>query len=284
MSLIPHNLGLPLSKGGSAMESTRKGFKIPRALKIGERYTLAFHDHDLSKAPHQGRLQDLSPDYLCIDAPAELRPPRGTPVTISSLGRPSEEYSFSTEILGRRRLNGHLPVLLVKTPDTIKHKQRRSAFRVSVTLRARVEWEEKDRPGEWIEKPGVFTNMSGGGGQLFLRQDPAAEILNISIIPADGFVEEWARRQLANLTAKRPFICRDPYEQASKKIRAQFCSIGARIVNSKIHTEDGRGPIYALSIAFVKSQENCYRLVRYHERKALQKGAPNLPQAVTTAT
>ncbi|MBN97901.1 MAG: hypothetical protein CME16_01450 [Gemmatimonadetes bacterium] len=265
------------------MKSTRKGFKIPRALKIGERFTLAFQDHDLSKFPHQGRLQDLSPEYLCIDAPAELRPPRGTPVTISSLRNSAEEYTFSSKILGNSCLNGNLPVLLLKTPDTIKHKQRRSSFRVSVTLRARVEWEEIDKPGEFFEKPGVFTNMSGGGGQLFLRQNPATEKLDISIVPADGFVEEWARRQRANLSAKRPFIRRDPYAEACKKIRAQFRSINARIVNSKIHTEDARGPIFALSIAFVKPQENCYRLVRYHERQTLQKGAFSSPHPVITA-
>jgi hypothetical protein len=265
------------------MKATKKGFKIPKALKIGERYILAFHDPDLSKTPHQGRLQDLSSDYLCIDAPADLRPPRGTPVTISSLRESADEYSFSSEIIGRRRLNGHLPVLLIKPPNNIEHKQRRSAFRVSVTLRVLVEWEEEEKPGELFEKPGVLTNLSGGGGQLFLRQQPATETLSISVLPPDGFVEEWAKRQRANLPTKRPFICRDPFEQACEKIRAQLRSLEAKIVHSKIHTEDARGPIYSLSIAFLKSQENCYRLVRYCERQALQKGVTDSTRPVATA-
>ena len=251
------------------MKSIHKGFKMPDALKIGQRFQLAFEDPSLSRTTHQGRLQDLSPDYLCIDAPDELRPPRGTPVTVSSILENSDEYSFSSEILGRRRLHGRLPVLLVKPPNQLEHKYRRTAFRVSVTLKALVEWEDAKQPGIPIKKPGVLTNLSGGGAQLFLRYLPSVEILNIALSAPDAFIEEWAKRQLNGRPSNRPLICKDPFEQACGKIREQLGDLKARIVHSKTHAEDGRGPIYALSVAFLKPHEGCYRLVRYLESDRL---------------
>ena len=157
------------------MELTRKAVAGNRfaarscGLRIGERFLMAFDDPDLS-ATHQGRLQDLNSRYLCIDAPDELRPPRGTSVTISNLQTDRDEFSFSTKILGRRRLNGQLPVLLVRPPEQIQRKQRRTSYRVSVSLRTRIEW--VDETGATDDQHAVLTNLSGGGGQLYLRSIP----------------------------------------------------------------------------------------------------------------
>jgi c-di-GMP-binding flagellar brake protein YcgR len=50
------------------------------------------------------------------------------------------DFQFSSEILGRRQLDGRLPVLLIKAPKTLKKQQRRGSFRISAALKARVEW------------------------------------------------------------------------------------------------------------------------------------------------
>ena len=268
------------------MKPIKENYQLPSGLKIGERFSLAFDDPSLAQTRHQGRLQDLTPEgFLCIDAPAELRPPRGTPVTISSLRENADTYSFASEVSGRRRLNGRLPVLLVKPPAQIERQQRRSAFRVAVTLRTQVEWADAENPGDLIQKPGIMTDLSGNGAQIFLRQLPSAEIVRLSLNPPDAFIEEAARRQVSRKgpPAKRPFICRDPLVQARERIRSALDSIEARIMRTRIHTEDGRGPIYALSIAFFKPQENCYRLVCYLERQAVQKGVYHPDQPLATA-
>ena len=144
------------------MKSTKLSFAekpiaaISGGLKIGERFLMAFDDPDLATT-HQGRLQDLNSKYLCIDAPPDLRPPRGTQVTISSLQTNTDEFSFSSEILGRRRLNGHLPVLLVKSPDRVERVQRRTAFRVSLSLRTKVRWSDPGNRDETVERSAVLS-------------------------------------------------------------------------------------------------------------------------------
>ncbi len=61
---------------------------------------MAFDDPNLS-AMNQGRLQDLHSKFLYIDAPAELRPPRGTFVMVNKLQTDGAEFSFSSEMRGR---------------------------------------------------------------------------------------------------------------------------------------------------------------------------------------
>ena len=255
---------------------------IPVGLKIGERFLMAFDDPDLATT-HQGRLQDLNSKYLCIDAPPDLRPARGTQVTISSLHTNSDEFSFSSEILGRRRLNGHLPVLLVKPPEQVERVQRRTAFRVSLALRAKVRWSDPASLGETVERTAVLTNLSGGGGQLYLRTNPSTDTIRLTVEAPDNFVKEWAKRQVKTQPSNRPLICKDPLEEAEAGIRAQFENVVARVVQSKVCNEDDRGTIHALSIAFPKPHECCYRLVRFLERQALQKGVRGDVRTVATA-
>ena len=254
---------------------------IACGLKIGERFLMAFNDPDLSST-HQGRLQDLNSKYLCIDAPAELRPPRGTQVTISSLQANSDEFSFSSEILGRRRLNGHLPVLLVRPPKRVERKQRRSSFRVSVSLRANVRWCDGES-GDTHEQNAVLTNLSGGGGQLYLRTNPSTDVLRLTVETPDDFVKEWAKRQIKIQPSNRPLVCKDPQEEADERVRAHFEDLFARVVETKIYSDDERGTIHVLSIAFASPQESCFRLVRFLERQALRKGVRSDVRPVATA-
>lgn len=267
------------------MKATKKLVKLPDGLKIGERFIVSFDDPKLADTPHQGRLQDLSSDgYLCIDAPAELRPPRGTPVTIRNLPQDTAEFSFASQIHGRRQLQGRLPVLLLNPPADVDRVQRRTSYRMAVTLKALIEWTDADQNGELLQKPGVLTNLSGGGAQIYMRYKPAADYLQLSLSAPDPFVEEWAGRQIAKNEVKgRRLFYRDPLEEASDKVRANLSHIEARIAHTKIHTEDARGPIYSLALAFVQPQEICYRLVTFLERQSLQKGVAATEQAVAAA-
>lgn len=268
------------------MKSSQKGFKLPSGLKIGERFLLSFDDPSLIKTPQTGRLQDMSTDgALCIDVPAELSPPRGTPVTISSLRKSPFDYRFSSEILGRGRINGRLPVLLVKAPETLEKQQRRTAFRISVALKARVQWNDPEAQDGMLDKPAVVTNLSGGGAQIFVRHRPDAKILRLSLSIPDAFTEEWAMRKLGRMGARqsRPSVFSDPFQQACAELRTTFDGIEAHIIQTHKRSEDARGSIHTLSVAFCAQHEGCYRLVRYLERQAAQKGVANLEQAVATA-
>jgi hypothetical protein len=266
------------------MKSSPKGFKVPHNLKIGERFLLSFHDPDLAAAPQLGRLQDLNADgSLCIDVAPECCPPRGTPVTISSLRRNTTDFRFSSEILGHRRLEGHLPVLLVKAPGHLELQQRRTSFRVAAALKARVEWEEEE--AGLLSQPAVLTNLSGGGARLFVRRLPRAERLRLWVHLPQTFVEQCALRRLARSRTPLPRapIFSDPFQRACEQLRAEFAAVEARLVSAHLHSQDNRGPVHALAVAFCQPHEGCYRLVSFLERQALQRGVQELAPSVATA-
>ena len=266
--------------------AARKGFELPDGLEIGERFMLHFDAPDLVQRPQLGRLQDLSNDgALCIEVPAHLSPPRGTPVTISSLRKSTLDYRFSSEILGRRRLNGRLPVLLVKAPDHLEKQQRRTSYRISAALKARVQWLAPGQTEQIVDKPAVITNLSGGGAQIYVRQLPDVSTLRLILVPPEPFVEEWAMRKIGRLGSRplRPDLFNDPLQQACSQIHALFDRIEGKIIRSSQHAEDGRGPIHALSVAFSQPHDACYRLVRFLERQAAQKGLKPMAQLVANA-
>jgi len=191
------------------MKVTRRGHKLPDTLKIGERFLLSFDGANAS--PQPGRLQDMSKDgALCIDVAPECQPPRGTRVTVSSIPQSPTDFHFSSEILGRRKLDGRVPVLLLKAPNRVERQQRRDAFRISAALKASVAWEED----ETLRKPAVLTNLSGGGARLYMRRLPQTEHLMLSISTPDALLkngrharlDEWAIAIRASLAipSRRP--------------------------------------------------------------------------------
>ncbi|MFA6110463.1 MAG: hypothetical protein WDA75_17000 [Candidatus Latescibacterota bacterium] len=258
-----------------------------QALRVGERFMLRFDDPSLVGEPQIGRLQQLRKDgALCIDVPPALRPRRGTPVQVESLRRPEAECSFASEILGRGRLNGRLPVLLVKAPEAIHWEQRRAAYRISVALKARLEWQG---PGDEVGSAvAVVTDLSGSGAQAFLRAAVPAEAarLRLSLAVPDSFVESTLR-----LRGLQPMVrgSRTPavdqaWRRAAAELRARFDSIPARVIRGR-HADrgDGRG-FCGLALAFLAPHEEAYRLVRHLERQAAQKGlSPDRTRAVATA-
>ena len=261
------------------MKTTQKGFtsEVSDCLRIGERFLLTFDDPGLEAPPYQGRLQDLRKDgLLCIDAPTDLRPPKGTSVTVSSLRNDMDDYTFSSQIYGRGRLRGRVPVILLRPPAQIEKTQRRGAYRVSVCLRAQALWTTADDPdsgvvGKGISKPGVLTNLSGGGAQIFLRAQPDSDSLRLNLTAPTGFVEAHAKRR-ATSSRRGTTIHIDPFLKSCEKIRSRLNGIEADIAKSHLHLRDSRGAIYAVSVAFSEPQEICYQLVRYLERQSIRKG------------
>lgn len=260
------------------MKVTRRGHKLPDALKIGERFLLSFDGANAS--PQPGRLQDMSKNgALCIDVAPECQPPRGTRVTVSSIPQSPTDFHFSSEILGRRKLDGRVPVLLLKAPNRVERQQRRDAFRISAALKASVAWEED----ETLRKPAVLTNLSGGGARLYMRRLPQTEHLMLSISTPDAFIKEWATRQVGRMGNRNSRIFSDPFKEACDKLHDSFAEMETRLVKSNIHSEDDRGPIYALAASFTQPSEGAYRLVRYLERQAAQRGVQDLPPSIATA-
>lgn len=260
------------------MKVTRRGHKLPDTLKIGERFLLSFDGANAS--PQPGRLQDMSKDgALCIDVAPECQPPRGTRVTVSSIPQSPTDFHFSSEILGHRKLDGRVPVLLLKAPNRVERQQRRDAFRISAALKASVAWEED----ETLRKPALLTNLSGGGARLYMRRLPQTEHLMLSISTPDAFIKEWATRQVGRMGNRNSRIFSDPFKEACDKLHDSFAEMETRLVKSNIHSEDDRGPIYALAASFTQPSEGAYRLVRYLERQAAQRGVQDLPPSIATA-
>ena len=248
---------------------------LPNGIRIGERFLLSFDDPDLAAEPYQGRLQDFSKDgLLCVDAPLDVRPPRGTAVTVHSIRSEAGDFSFASEIQGRGRLKGRLPVLLLRPPVEVEERQRRSAYRISVCLRAQIECIELTNDGErMISKSCVATNLSGGGAQVFARYSPRSEDLRLALTVPNSFIEETvrSRRGSARLTEHRT-LSLDPFLKVRQRLQERLSGIEAQIVSSHLHLNDSKGAITAISLAFNESQETCYQLVQHLERQSIKKG------------
>ena len=258
------------------MAKTNMRHRLPNGLRIGERLLLSFEDPEISTTQHLGRLQDLSSDgYLCVDAPSSLgRLPRGAAVIVRALPKSPKDYSFSSEIFGRRRLNDRVPVLLLKPPREIEGHQRRDSFRVAVTLKAMAKWENAEETGKIISKPAVVTNLSGGGAQVFVRERPTSKTLRLTLSAPEEYVAQAMRLRYAKLakSARRSTALSAMAGSPAREVRNRLEDIEARIVNSRLQTTHARGPVYAVAVSFNEPQESCYNLVRFLERQTLGKG------------
>lgn len=246
--------------------------QLPDGVEIGQRHLLRFEDPRVEAAAYQGRLHRLSRDgLLCFDAPGDFRPRKGTRVTIQSLRSQAKGRAFSSEIHGHGRLGGRLPILLVE-PLSPAAAYRRDTYRVNVCLRGRLAWREAPRTAS-LDSEAVLTNVSGGGAQLYLRRQPTAEWAEVTLDVPDSFVEEQSRRHLPRHggTTKMS-MTRNPVAEAAQKVRDQFTGIRSRIVSVRLHSQDARGPVYAVSVAFCDQQEGCFQLVRFLERQSLRRG------------
>jgi len=280
MTKATHSLTRGEKKGNQEMNGGRDRSKpeLPKYLKIGQRLLVSFESPEWATAQYRGRLHNMSKDgLLCIDAPIDLRPPAGTAVKVSSIQRAGgRQYSFLSEIQARGRLKGHLPIFLLRTPSRVERIHQRSAYRITVALGAKLEWAGvKSDAQERESRPAVVTNLSGGGAQVFLRQLPPKDLLELTLTTPADFVEEQAkRRQPGRDTTWLP-AAREPYLQSCDETQSHLSGIRAAVVETRVHLEDDRGTIYAVSLAFREPQEHCYQLVRYLERQAIRRGVGN---------
>ncbi|MBT5055611.1 MAG: hypothetical protein HOM68_03635 [Gemmatimonadetes bacterium] len=255
-------------------DSKRQRRKLPDGVEIGQNFLLSFDDPRVEAKAYQGRLHQLSRDgLLCFDAPGDLRPRRGTQVTIQSLKSQAKGSAFSSEIRGRGRLGGHLPVLLVEAPVAAS-TYRRDTYRVSVCLRGKLAWQDNAKVAP-VEADAVLTNISGGGAQLYSRCPPTSEWVHVTLNAPQSFVEEQARRHLprGGVPVKSLSLTRNPVAEAAERVQAQLTHLRARAVSVRLHSRDERGPVYAVSLAYCDKQEACFQLVRYLERQALHRCA-----------
>jgi hypothetical protein len=168
-----------------------------------------------------------------------------------------------------------LPVLLVEPPDHVQDEQaRRGAHRVSVCLRGDINWRKAPRC-PLPRASAVITNLSGGGALVYSRQQPDAEFLEITLETPTRFIEKTARRSLPRigLLTRRMSLASNPFIDACERTRERFQGIRCRVVSCGVHSRDGRGTVYALSLAFCEAQEGCFQLVRFLERQQSRKGA-----------
>jgi hypothetical protein len=258
--------------------TANKGIRaeLPDGIKIGQRFLLRFDDPRVETGAYQGRLQDMSKSgLLCFDAPSNVRPPKGTPVTVRSIqqGAGAGSCGFSSEIRGHGRLRGKVPVLLVYPPENFEDKARRGAHRVSVCLRGNMKWREAPRCPQQ-QASAVIINLSGGGAQIYSRQQPDAKFIELTISAPTPFIEETARRSLprGGMTPRRMSLAANPFRDACDRMHERFFGIRTRVVSSRVHSRDERGPVYALCLAFCDQQEGCYQLVRFLERQSARKG------------
>ena len=245
--------------------------RLPRGLNFGEPILLTFNHPSVATGPYRSFLQDFAADgSLCIDAPAGLSPAPGTPVLISCRNRRSGDIRFATKVLGRKRLNGRIPVLLVNRPTRVAQRQRRASYRIATGLKTTLEWQTFEPKLTRHSQGGIIANLSGGGAKVLVRQVPDADLLRLSLDPDRLFLEAWARRQLDRGHAPgRPL---PNLEQLCAKLRAEFVDMEVRPVHTQVESSDRRGPLHALCLAFTQPQEGCYRLVSHLERHDLQKG------------
>jgi len=68
-------------------------------------------------------------------------------------------------------------------------------------------------------------------------------------------------------------LASNPFIDACERTRERFQGIRCRVVSCRVHSRDGRGTVYALSLAFCEAQEGCFQLVRFLERQQSRKGA-----------
>lgn len=257
-------------------QKNRLKVHLPDGIEVGQQFLLRFDDPRVEAGAYQGRLQDMSKSGLmCFDAPDDVRPPKGTPVTVRSIHRGSSNNScsFSSEIRGRGRLRGRLPVLLVEPPQHLDDRARRGAHRINVCFRGGISWRESPRCPQQ-NTSAVVTNLSGGGAQVYCRQRPEAEFLEISLDTPTSFIEETARKLIprGGVPPRRMSLATNPFGDACDKTRERFRGIRSRIVSCTVHSRDERGTVYALCLAFCEAQEGCFQMVRFLERQSARKG------------
>ncbi|MGB1719748.1 MAG: hypothetical protein ACPHO6_16385, partial [Candidatus Latescibacterota bacterium] len=83
-------------------------------IEIGDPLLITSSSSSTQKIEQVGYLQQRKGRALCVDVDPKFRPTKGTPIRVSRLDGSSAQPAFSSEIIGRSRLYGHMPVLLIR--------------------------------------------------------------------------------------------------------------------------------------------------------------------------
>ena len=156
---------------------------------------------------------------------------------------------------------------------TTKRPDRRDAYRIGAPLSAQFEWHGiSDACTD-----GVLTNLSGGGVQALVPKLPAASRLELSLKIPQAFVTTWLRQ--------RPVLDSGAYElweEQRQKTYELFEHISGQIVYAGPTVAQDQS-LFQISVAFDHAQESCYRLVRYLERRTIQRVRQPQSRAVAAA-
>ena len=169
---------------------------------------------------------------------------------VHSLHLDSPAYTFASEIRGRGRLKkSQVPVLLLAPPERLEPMAQRAAHRVTVCLRGLLKWRHPSTTRVMESCPAVLTNLSGGGAQVFLRRRPAGERVSLTVDLPASFVTEVTRRQWRRETAALRRPDGDALHEAAERLRGRYRGIEARVASTRLHLEDERGSVFAVSLA-----------------------------------
>ncbi|MGB0604934.1 MAG: hypothetical protein ACPGRY_08260 [Candidatus Latescibacterota bacterium] len=238
-------------------------------IEIGDPLLITSLSSSTQKIEQVGYLQQRKGRALCVDVDPKFRPAKGTPIRVSRLDGSSAQPAFSSEIIGRSRLYGHMPVLLIRD----QQQPAQAAFRIPAGLRTEIYWQRSD--AGYSAKTALLTDLSGEGARLFARSLPDVEEVSIKIALPDGFIEASSTRRSQHTSRKfspdaQSTQLQDTQNQA---LRDSFSKIECHLVESSVFRRNDLDIIHALSLSFVQPHEGCFRLVRFLERQALQRGA-----------
>lgn len=241
-------------------------------IQIGDPLLLTCRSSSAKQIEQVGYLQHRRGGTLCIDVDPEFRPAKGTQIRVSKLEGPKAKTAFSSEIVGRSRLHGHLPVLLIRDPQSPLPDKACAAYSIPAGIRAEIHWESN--LAEYCAKTALLTDLSGEGGRIFTRSLPDVEKVFLKIVLPDAFVEEWSvpRKQRSQKKHRHSPPGIDPQRRHGNALLDQFSDIECHLVKSSIFRRGDLDLIHSLTLTFDQPHEGCFRLVRFLERQTLQRG------------
>jgi len=145
--------------------------------------------------------------------------------------------------------------------STAKQPERRAAYRIDAALSAQIEW--TGATDTILETR--LTNLSGGGLQALVPNLPTASRLELSLKVPQAFVTTWLRQRPAMDTGSYEL-----WEEQRQKIQDLFEHVSGQIVYAGPPSTQDQ-PLSQISVAFDHPHEGCYRLVRYLERRTIQR-------------
>ena len=123
---------------------------------------------------------------------------------------------------------------------------KRTTYQITVAVRAQLAWAGAES-GARESGPAVVINLSGGGRSGILRQLPSRDILELTLSTPEGFEESKAA---AAWPRHHTFPRQGNPTGAAARRQSPLAGIRAHVVETRVHLENARSTIYAISLAF----------------------------------